>query len=79
MTETLTIRCFGQLTDLFGTSSLQVPAVNDSEELMQFLSKEYPLVKTTKFIISVDRKVVRQKTSLTTKSEIALLPPFSGG
>ncbi|MCG2614092.1 MoaD/ThiS family protein [Terrimonas sp. NA20] len=79
MTDTLTIRCFGQLTDILGSARLEVPITNDSEELMHLLLKEYPLLKTTRFIVSVDRKVIREKTVLTPGSEIALLPPFSGG
>lgn len=79
MTETLTIRCFGQLTELLGVDKLSMPFVSDSEELLRSLIDRYPFLQTTKFIVSIDRKVIRTKTQLTSESEIAILPPFSGG
>jgi len=79
MTDTLTIRCFGQLTELLGGDKLIMPFVSDSEELLRSLIDKYPFLQTTKFVISIDRKVIRTKTQLTSASEIAILPPFSGG
>jgi sulfur-carrier protein len=79
MTQTLTIRCFGQLTELLGSDKLIMPFSSDSENLMKTIFQKYPFLQTTKFVVSVDRKVIRTNTELTPQSEIALLPPFSGG
>ncbi|MBO9659325.1 MAG: MoaD/ThiS family protein [Chitinophagaceae bacterium] len=79
MTDTLTIRCFGQLTELLGGDKLVMPIVSDSDELLRSLINKYPFLLTTKFIVSIDRKVIRTKTQLTSESEIAIMPPFSGG
>jgi molybdopterin synthase sulfur carrier subunit len=39
----------------------------------------YPSIKDAKFVISVDKKITVENTAIDTTSEIALLPPFSGG
>ena len=69
---------FGRLADIAG-SSVFVNAVADTDSLINALEKEYPEFAKTKFVIAVDKQVIKENTVLNKKSMVALLPPFSGG
>ena len=43
------------------------------------LNKDYPEFTKTKYVIAVDKQVIKENTVLNKKSTVALLPPFSGG
>lgn len=75
----ITIMVFGQLTDITGTSNIQVPLLADSDSIKAELQKRYPALAHANFIMAVDRKPVTGNVSLSGQSTIALLPPFSGG
>lgn len=75
----INIYVFGKLTEITGQATLALPVISDTDALMQLLTARYPLLSQTTFIISVNRKIIRQCTTLDNLSEIALLPPFSGG
>ncbi|MBC6492321.1 MoaD/ThiS family protein [Flavihumibacter stibioxidans] len=75
----ISIMVFGQLTDITGTSSLQVPLQADSDSMKAELQKRYPALVYARYIMAVDRKPVTGNVSLSGQSTIALLPPFSGG
>jgi molybdopterin converting factor small subunit len=69
---------FGKLADIAG-SSVSVDNVLDTDSLVDSLNKRYPELATTKYIIAVDKQVIKENTVLNKKSMVALLPPFSGG
>ena len=69
---------FGKLVDIAG-SSVIIPDVTDTESLVKTLQKNYPALLNTKYVIAVNKKVINQNTILDNNSEVALLPPFSGG
>jgi molybdopterin synthase sulfur carrier subunit len=69
---------FGKLSDIAG-SSVSVNDVTDTEGLINALHKNYPALANTKYVIAVDKQVIRQNTILNNNSIVALLPPFSGG
>ena len=73
------ILLFGSLVDVFGKKHLQLAQVNDTDTLLLALIATYPSIKDAKFVISVDKKITVENTAIDTTSEIALLPPFSGG
>jgi sulfur-carrier protein len=70
---------FGQLREITGHASLVVENVLDSSQLINEITTKYPALKSMKFLVSVDRKVVATTTTLTSQQIVALLPPFSGG
>jgi len=47
--------------------------------LINALHKDYPEFTQTKYLIAVDKQVIKENTVLNNKSTVALLPPFSGG
>jgi molybdopterin synthase sulfur carrier subunit len=70
---------FGQLTDITGCDKLTLSGIADSNELQNEMNRRYPALKTARYIIAIDKKVIRNNISLHDNSTIALLPPFSGG
>ena len=75
----MTIKIFGQLNDIVGSSSIQVNDITDTEELIKHLQLKYPSLINTKYRIAVNRNIIQSNTVLQDDAEIALLPPFSGG
>ena len=69
---------FGRLTDIAG-SSLALENIADTNSLVKVLHSLYPALADSKYVVAVDKKVVNENTTLSENSEVALLPPFSGG
>ena len=74
----LKIILFGRLADIAG-NSVAVDDVSDTDNLVKTLQKNYPVLAGTKYIIAVDKQVIKENTILNNNSVVALLPPFSGG
>lgn len=70
---------FGSLADLIGKSKLMVNDCFDTQSLKEKLIKEFPQIKNCEFLISVDKKLVRNNQKLKPGNEVAFLPPFAGG
>lgn len=79
MATEMNILVFGQLEEITGSSVVAVKNVADTELLLQKLYAQYPLLKERKFLISLNKKIVTERTPIGELAEIALLPPFSGG
>jgi len=69
---------FGRLTYITG-GSLELENIEDTNGLVKELHLLYPALADSKYVIAVDKKVVKENTRLSGKSIVALLPPFSGG
>ena len=69
---------FGKLAEIAG-GSVSVDNVVDTDSLINALHKDYPEFIKTKYVIAVDKQVIKENTVLDKKSTVALLPPFSGG
>jgi molybdopterin synthase sulfur carrier subunit len=74
----LKIILFGKLAEIAG-GSVSVDNVADTDSLIIALHKDYPEFTKTKYVIAVDKQVIKENTVLNKKSTVALLPPFSGG
>ena len=72
------IRMFGRLADITG-SDLQVNDIADTDSLVNRLHKDFPELAGTKYLVAVNKQVIKENTALTNNSVVALLPPFSGG
>lgn len=70
---------FGQLTDVTGVEQVTVPVMIDSATLEQWLLQKYPGLAAKKYRMAVNKQLISATTALTKDSEVALLPPFSGG
>ncbi|MFC6102066.1 MoaD/ThiS family protein [Olivibacter domesticus] len=70
---------FGQITDITHCSHMVFTDVADTDQLDDILHATYPLLREIKYVITVDRKIIRENVALLENAEVALLPPFSGG
>ncbi len=69
---------FGVVSEKIGKNSMEVPYVRD-RQLTTWLLKMFPPLEGVKFTKVVNIQVVHKNTPLKENSEVALLPPFSGG
>jgi len=75
----LKIKAFGMVAEKLPSHELELENIANTDQLLGFLYQQYPDLKNIKFSIAVDRKQVHDNVLLTPDSEVALLPPFSGG
>lgn len=73
------ILLFGQLKERLGADFIEVDGAVDSDMLMVKLKSEFPVLSEIFFRVAVDKDLISEKVVLSEKSEVALLPPFSGG
>lgn len=78
---TLTVRLFAGLVDVLSTTELQLalPSPCTVHELEQRLRKDFPALDKAVFRIAVDQSYGQAEQVITDSSEVALLPPVSGG
>lgn len=75
----LTIKYFGLLAEITQCNEEVIECSKETiSELMEVLFMKYPDLKTKEFQVAQNHEIVPMNTGLT-NSEIALLPPFSGG
>ncbi|MCE3259179.1 MAG: molybdenum cofactor guanylyltransferase [Bacteroidetes bacterium] len=70
---------FGLLAEYCGSRNVTLSDVADTDELLKQLGMRFPRLSSMKFTVSVDRRIIHKNTLLNGESEVALLPPFSGG
>lgn len=75
----INILLFGQLVDITGTGTIVVENMVDTDTLVNSLHQTYPELSHSKYLISVDKKIIKTNSLLTDNCTVALLPPFSGG
>jgi molybdopterin synthase sulfur carrier subunit len=73
------ILAFGRLNELVGSSQIEIDTVNSVQELRHELNRQFPQLEREVFAIAVNKVVVTGELNLDNNSEVALLPPFSGG
>jgi len=79
MPNTIHIKAFGMVAEMIGLSDLSMDHSGDSTELLDALLVKFPELKTVKFTLAVNKKIVNGIQEIPENAEIALLPPFSGG
>jgi molybdopterin synthase sulfur carrier subunit len=73
------IRFFGQLAEISGKPDWEIDPIADTDSLTKKILSDFPKLKEYKFVISVDRKIIKENTKLEPGNEVAFLPPFAGG
>lgn len=73
------IKVFGQLTDFFESDNISVTGAVDVMELKELLINKFPALAAKTFVIAVNKEIIHENIPINEASEIALLPPFSGG
>ena len=81
--DKIKVKLFAILRERVGESeiTISVPTGITVDYLNSEILKKYPQLKSfnNKFVTSVNRKVTTGDTIISSKDEIALLPPVSGG
>ena len=81
--EKIKVKLFAILRERVGESeiTIAVPSGITVNHLNNEILKKYPQLKSfsNKFVTSVNCKVTTGDTVITSKDEVALLPPVSGG
>ncbi len=75
----LKIQVFGNLRDIIGSNELVVNDVLSKDELVKMLNTRYAKLSGTKYVVAINRKISVENDSLNEHSEVALIPPYSGG
>jgi len=75
------LKIFGKLTDIFTTDeyNFSLESIKSVAELKLMLEKEFPKLKETTYLVAVDGAKAENIQAISNESEIALLPPYSGG
>ncbi len=79
MPNSIPIKAFGMVAEKIGTTELVMDHSGDSSELLDALLVKFPELKTVKFTLAINKKLVNGNQEIPENAEIALLPPFSGG
>ncbi len=79
----MTIKLFGIAKEIVGNNKMWLDALENVltvGDLKQWLSQKYPaLAELKSWAIAVDNEYADDAKSIQTNSEIALIPPVSGG
>jgi len=70
---------FGYLAEQTGKPELEMSECSDTDTLIKKLMLDFPSIKNSKFLISVDKKIIKGNVKLENGNVVALLPPFAGG
>lgn len=73
------VKAFGMIAEKIGTDSIQVSGIETIDELKIYLNEQFPNLKDMKFSIALDKQIIQDALEIPAGSEVALLPPFSGG
>lgn len=73
------VLAFGKIADILRQTEQDIKGPETVAALRIFLEKEYPELKSLRYLIAVDRQTAEEHTPLSENAEVALLPPFSGG
>ena len=75
----ITVRAFGMIAEKIGSGEIQLSGISTIEDLRKSLVDQFPELKNMKFSIAINKQLASGNASIPDGSEIALLPPFSGG
>ncbi len=76
---TIKIITFGKIADILPEQEWVIDSLETAGELRGQLEAKYPDLKSLRYLIAVDKRIADDESPLEDKSEVALLPPFSGG
>ncbi len=77
--QKISIRAFGMIAEKIGSGQIQLTGISTVEELRESLFEQFPGLKNMKFSIAINKQLASGNSLIPADSEIALLPPFSGG
>jgi len=73
------VKAFGKIAEILQQEEFLMERVESTEAMKAYLGANYPGLKNMKYQIALDKKIMSGDSSLIGVTEVALLPPFSGG
>lgn len=77
--QKISVRAFGMIAEKIGSGQIQVTGISSVDELRESLFEQFPALKNMKFSIAINKQLATGNAPISVDSEIALMPPFSGG
>ncbi len=78
----ITVLSFGIAKEIFGASSIEIELQEGatSNDLKFFLEEKYPRLRAlASYMIAIDNEYSTDNQIITSKNEVAIIPPVSGG
>lgn len=73
------LKLFGRLAEITKKSDMEISEITDTDLLVKKILKDFPDLSQLNFLVSVNKKLVKESQQLKSGDEVALLPPFAGG
>ena len=70
---------FGKLTDIFGADNYTMESVATVSELKKKLEQAFPSLQNYVYLVVINNEIAQENATIPSDSEVALLPPYSGG
>ncbi len=73
------IKVFGRLAEICKNDLIEIESADSIESVKDQIESKFPELKNQKYLVAIDRQIAGSDASLKHDSEIALMPPYSGG
>ena len=73
------VLAFGKIADILSCQEMEMTDMDTAGAVRSALESRFPTLKGMRYQIAVDKKIAPDDRRLEHNSEVALLPPFSGG
>ncbi len=77
--DKITIKFFGVLSEVAGTTEEEIPISVDTKSLLDLLKQKYSDLSGLQYSVAVNQVISGENRKISAGDEIALLPPFTGG
>lgn len=73
------VHFYGRLADLCETNSIELETAETIFQLKEQVELMFPVLKGQKYLIANNKRISSENENISFNSEIALMPPYSGG
>ncbi|TAH40412.1 MAG: hypothetical protein EYC69_11420 [Bacteroidetes bacterium] len=73
------VKVFGRLIEICESNYVEIDFVDSVELLKNSMETRFPLLKQHKYFIAIDKVISGSNDLIKPDSEIAFMPPYSGG
>ncbi len=73
------VKVFGRLTEICGSGMVEIDTVESVELVKEIMEHKFPVLKQQNYVVAIDKVIAKSNIVLKPDSEIAFMPPYSGG
>jgi molybdopterin synthase sulfur carrier subunit len=70
---------FGNLSEFVSSGQISDISLQDSDSVKVYLNEKYPQLADKKYVMAINKVVIKENAILKEFDTVAILPPFSGG